>query len=216
MTAVTRRGTEAAGSRADETRGRILAAAVGIFSRRGYRATSMNEIAAEVGLSKPTLYHYVRSKEELLVRIYEEVLDESLRSAREIVATAPTSLEAVRRLVVERVAYTCEHQELLKICFEEESALPDELAESILRRRRAFSDVVLAAVTSHLAETGVTLPMSPMAYVNTCLGAANWLYKWFDPEGPKTPRQLGGEVAAVLLPTLDGTAQPPTSVSAIS
>ena len=122
-----------------------------VFSRRGYRATSMNDVAAGVGLSKPTLYHYVRTKQDLLVGIYEQVLDESLASARAIVAAAPTPLEAVRALVVERVRYTCEHQDLLKICFEEESELPDELAEPILERRRAFEAVVLGAVEAHLS-----------------------------------------------------------------
>ena len=192
------------GSRADEQRQRIRSAAVAVFSRRGYRATSMNEIAAEVGLSKPALYHYVHTKQDLLVQIYEEVLDESLRSARSIVADARTPLDAVRGLVVERVAYTCEHQDLLKICFEEESELPADLAEPVLERRRAFEQVVLAAVEDHLASTGRTLPMATEAFVNTCLGAANWVYKWYDPAGPLTPRELGEQVAAVVVPALEG------------
>lgn len=199
---VARGAGAAVGSRADEQRQRILSAAVGVFSRRGYRATSMNDIAAGVGLSKPTLYHYVRTKQDLLVQIYEEVLDESLRSARAIVAAASTPLEAVRGLIVERVAYTCEHQDLLKICFEEESELPPELAAPILERRRAFEAVVLGAVEAHLAAAGAELPMATKAFVNTCLGAANWVYKWYDPAGPLSPRALGEQVAAVLLPAL--------------
>ena len=192
------------GSRADEVRGRILEAAVVVFSRNGYRATSMNDIAAGVGLSKPTLYHYVRTKQDLLVGIYEQVLDESLASARAIVAAAPTPLEAVRALVVERVAYTCEHQDLLKICFEEESELPDDLAEPILERRRAFEAVVLGAVEAHLSEVGLQVPIPPKVLVNTVLGAANWVYKWYSPSGPLSPRELGEQVAAVQLAVLGG------------
>ncbi len=192
----------AGGSRADEQRRRILGAAVEVFSRRGYRAASMNDIAVGVGLSKPSLYHYWRTKQDLLVTVYEEVLDESLSGARAIVAAAPTPLEAVRGLIVERVAYTCEHQDLLKICFEEESELPASLAEPILERRRAFEAVVLGAVEAQLAVSGRELPMAPKTFVNTCLGAANWVYKWYDPAGPLTPRELGERVAAVLLPAL--------------
>ena len=192
------------GSRADEVRGRILEAAVVVFSRNGYRATSMNDIAAGVGLSKPTLYHYVRTKQDLLVGIYEQVLDESLASARAIVAAAPTPLEAVRALVVERVRYTCEHQNLLKICFEEESELPDELAEPILERRRAFEAVVLGVVEAHLSEAGLQVPIPPKVLVNTVLGAANWVYKWYRPSGPLSPRELGEQVAAVQLAVLGG------------
>ncbi|MEJ2866200.1 TetR/AcrR family transcriptional regulator [Actinomycetospora sp. OC33-EN08] len=190
------------GSRAEEQRQRILAAAVGVFSRRGYRATSMNDVAAGVGLSKPTLYHYVATKQDLLVQVYEQVLDESLASARTIVAAAATPLDAVRGLIVERVAYTCEHRDLLKICFEEESELPPELAEPILERRRAFEAVVHDAVEAHLAHTGTDLGMPTRLYVNTCLGAANWAYKWFRPDGPLTPRELGERVADVQLAVL--------------
>jgi TetR/AcrR family transcriptional regulator, cholesterol catabolism regulator len=192
----------AVGSRADEQRQRILAAAVVVFSRRGYRATSMNDVAAAVDLSKPALYHYWRTKQDLLVQIYESVLDESLVRARSIVAAAPSPLEAFRGLIVDRVAYTCEHQDLLKICFEEESELPPELAEPILERRRAYEAVVLETVQAHLVATGLTLPMATKAFVNTCLGAANWVYKWYDPAGALTPRELGEQVAAVLLPAL--------------
>lgn len=192
------------GSRADEQRQRILAGAVAVFSRRGYRAASMNEVADQVGLRKPTLYHYVRTKQDLLVAVYEEVLDESLASARRIVAAAPSAREAVRELLVERVRYTCEHRDLLTICFHEESALPPELAEPILERRREFERVVRDAVAAHLRETGRALPMSVGTYVSTCLGAANWTYKWFDPAGPRSPRELGEDVASVLVGILDG------------
>jgi AcrR family transcriptional regulator len=197
-------GDAAGGSRADEVRRRILAAAVAVFSRRGYRAASMNDVAAKVGLSKPTLYHYVSTKQDLLVAVYEEVLDESLASARAIVAGAPSTRDAVRGLLVDRVAYTCEHRDLLTICFEEESELPPELAAPILERRRSYEDLVRRAVESHLHATGRELPMAVGVYVNACLGAANWTYKWFDPAGPRTPRQLGEDVAAVLMPVIDG------------
>jgi TetR/AcrR family transcriptional regulator, cholesterol catabolism regulator len=191
------------GERAAAQRRRVLRASVEIFSKRGFRATSMNEIAAGVGLSKPTLYHYFRNKEELLVLIYRDVLDDSLRMAHETVAAAPTPLDAVRELIVSRVVYTCENQDLLKICFEEEDELRPDLAETLLERRRAFEDVLTDAVLAHLVgHPDVTLPMTPKTFVNTCLGAVNWTYKWYSPEGPRTPEELGREMADVLLRAL--------------
>jgi AcrR family transcriptional regulator len=191
------------GTRADAQRERVLRASVEIFSRRGFRATSMNEIAAGVGLSKPTLYHYFRNKEELLVLIYRDVLDDSLRMAQETLAAAATPLDAVRDLVVSRVVYTCENQELLKICFEEEDELRPDLAESLLERRRAFEDMLNGVVLEHLAEhPEVRLPVPPKIFVNTCLGAVNWIYKWYSPQGARTPRELGEGMAEVLLRAL--------------
>ena len=105
-------------TKADAQRQRVLSASAEIFSKRGYRATSMNEIAAAVGLSKPTLYHYFRSKEEILVRLYENVMDHTVSSARAIAAAAPSSIDALRELITYRVRYTCENQALHKLFFE--------------------------------------------------------------------------------------------------
>jgi AcrR family transcriptional regulator len=67
----------------------------------------MNEIAAAVGLSKPTLYHYFRSKEEILVRLYENVMDHTVSSAQVIAAAARSPIDALRELITYRVRYTC-------------------------------------------------------------------------------------------------------------
>jgi AcrR family transcriptional regulator len=198
------RVTETALSRADLQRARVTSVSAQIFSRRGFRATSMNEIAAAVGLSKPTLYHYFRSKEELLVRIYSDVLDESLEMGRHTVAGAATPLDAIRDLITSRVVYTCEHQALLKVCFEEEHELPPELAGEVLSRRRAFERLFVAALERHLAEhPDVQLGMAPKVYVNMCLGAVNWCYKWYGASGPNTPEELGRQMAATLTASLE-------------
>jgi AcrR family transcriptional regulator len=190
-------------SKADVVRARITSTAAEIFSRRGFRATSMNEIAAAVGLSKPTLYHYFRSKEELLVRIYSDVLDESLAMGEATVVAAPTPLHAVRDLIASRVEYTCEHKELLTVCFEEEHELPPVLAVELLRRREAFERLFVRAVERHLAEhPELRLPMTPTVFVNMCLGAVNWCYKWYRSTGPSTPRQLGRQLADTLTASL--------------
>jgi AcrR family transcriptional regulator len=196
--------TETTLSRADAQRLRLLSTSAEIFSRRGFRATSMKEIAAAVGMSKPTIYHYFRSKEELLVRLYSDVLDESLEAARETVAAAPTPLDAIRDLIASRVAYTCRNQALLKVCFEEEHELPVALAQEVLQRRRAFEDFFADALTEHLAAHPHLLSeMPPKIYINMCLGAVNWCYKWYRPAGSATPDELGRQIAAVLTTAID-------------
>ncbi|GAY17599.1 MULTISPECIES: TetR/AcrR family transcriptional regulator [Mycobacteriaceae] len=190
--------------KADAQRQRVLSESMEIFSRRGFRATSMNEIAAAVGLSKPTLYHYFRSKEELLVRLYLNMLDESLEMGRKTVAEADSPLAAIRSLIASRVAYTCRNQALLTVCFEEEQELPVELLTEVLQRRRTFEELFLAALREHLARhPGKLVGMTPTVYVNMCLGAANWCYKWFRADGAASPEELGEQIARSLTTPLD-------------
>lgn len=190
--------------KADAQRQRVLSESVEMFSRRGFRATSMNEIAAAVGLAKPTLYHYFRSKEELLVRLYSNMLDESLEMGRKTVAEADTPLAAIRSLIASRVAYTCRNQALLTVCFEEEHELPAELLTEVLQRRRAFEELFVAALREHLAQhPGNLVGMTPTVYANMCLGAANWCYKWFRVDGAASPEELGEQIARSLTASLD-------------
>lgn len=195
-------------TKADAQRERVLSASAQIFSKRGYRATSMNEIAAAVGLSKPTLYHYFRSKEEILVRLYENVMDHTVSSAQAIAAAAPSPIDALRELITYRVRYTCENQALHKLFFEEEAELPAALLHTVRQRRSEFENILKTAVTRHLAATGITLPTTPAVYVNTCLGAANWVYKWFDQHGGEDPQTLGEHIAVLVLHPLLHPAPP--------
>jgi hypothetical protein len=83
-------------------------------------------------------------------------------------------------LLVSRVVHTCENRELLKICFEE----GDEL------RRRLFEDVATSTLESHLAAHPQVEPaMSPKVFVDMCLAAVNWTYRWFRPTGPRWAHQ---------------------------
>jgi AcrR family transcriptional regulator len=191
--------TGTATARADAQRARIEHVAIDMFSRQGFRATSMNEIAAAVGLSKPTLYHYFASKERLLVAIYTAVLDESLDGARRVIEAAPDPRSAIRDLIADRVAYTCRNSALLKVCFEEEHELPADLQPALLARRKMFEDLFLSTVRAHLAEFPDALgTVDPKVWVNAGLGAIYWCYKWYRVSGPATPEQLGEQIAASL------------------
>jgi AcrR family transcriptional regulator len=191
--------TGTATARADAQRVRIVDVAIDMFSKQGFRATSMNEIAAAVGLSKPTLYHYFASKEQLLVAIYTAVLDESLDGARRVIDAAPDPLTAIRDLIAARVVYTCRNSTLLKVCFEEEHELPAELQPALLSRRKMFEDMFTQTVRAHLAQHPDAIGgVDPKVWVNAGLGAINWCYKWYRPSGPATPEQLGEQIAASL------------------
>ena len=174
-------------TKADAQRRRVLAESAAIFSRRGFRATSMNEIAAAVGLSKPTLSPTTSAARKsccpaLLRRAGRELVSAAT------VAAAGSPLAAIRDLIASRVAYTCRNQALLKVCFEEEHELPVELADEVLQRRRAFEDLFLTALTDHLAtHPAALIGMTPRVYVNMCLGAVNWCYKWYRSDGPCGP-----------------------------
>jgi AcrR family transcriptional regulator len=180
----------------------VLDAAVEVFSERGYRAASMSDIAAKLGMGKASLYHYVGSKEEVLIELYEDVLRENVIAARRIAESERTALDALAELIADRVAYTCHNRDLLRVFFEEEAELPERQQSRLISVRHEYEQTLLDIVTRGEEAGEFSLPTNPRIFVNTLLGAANWTYKWFQPHGPLTPEELGAQMAAVLLASL--------------
>src|SRR5690349_14422871 len=82
-----------------DKRQEVLGLAIDVFGTRGYRATSIQDLADQVNLSKSTFYHYFESKQHLLVAIYEEVLDESPRALELLADTSRPPDDVVRELL---------------------------------------------------------------------------------------------------------------------
>jgi AcrR family transcriptional regulator len=185
--------------RQEARRREVMAAATAVFSERGYRAASMNDIAAKLGMGKASLYHYVASKEDVLIELYEDVLRENVIAARRIAGSERTALDALAELIGDRVAYTCRNRELLRIFFEEEAELPDRQQSRLISVRHEYEQTLLEMVARGEAAGEFTLTTTPQIFVNTVLGAANWVYKWYQPQGPLTPEELGSQMASILL-----------------
>lgn len=86
--------------RRGDTRQRILDAALELFSEQGYERTALREIAEQLGVTKAALYHHFRSKEELIVSLFEALtgpLDELIDWGRRQPRTLMTKREVLRR-----------------------------------------------------------------------------------------------------------------------
>lgn len=190
---------DAVAHRQEVKRRAVLAAAAELYADGGYRATSMNDLAARVGLSKPALYHYVSSKEVVLVELYKDVLESSTDAVAELERTSTSAIDALRAVIVQRVAYTCENRALLRVFFEEEAGLPRDHLAVVLKARGEYDEAVMAITLRAIEEGSLAIDVAPRIFVNSMLGAANWVYKWFDPDGRLGPTELGEEIAGVFL-----------------
>jgi AcrR family transcriptional regulator len=195
----TRPVDERAAMRQEARRRELLDAALDIFSRQGYRATSMQDIAKKLKVGKASLYHYVDSKEAVLIQLYEEVLRENVAAARAVAESDDSGLHALKEVLVQRVVYTCRNQRLLRVFFEEEAELPPRQRAQLIAVRREYEDTLLLLIQRAHESGEITEPAHPRVLVNTILGAANWAYKWYDPRGELTPEALGREMAEILL-----------------
>ena len=160
----------------------ILTAAADLFRQRGYRATTLDEIARRIGVSKPTLYGYFRSKEELLAAIFHRAMSLFERDLGAIRASGDDPVAQLRRVIRFHVGAVIAERSFLAVFFSEEANLPAELGRAI-RRRKARYDRTVRAIVDAGVRNGSLRVANPRLLVFALLGMANWVYQWYNPAG---------------------------------
>ena len=94
-----RRRTSARPARGGDKRERILDAAVRVFAKKGFHATRVSEVAKAAGVADGTIYLYFKSKDELLVSLFEDRVDRLLAFLRTALPEAPTASDKLRRII---------------------------------------------------------------------------------------------------------------------
>jgi AcrR family transcriptional regulator len=172
----------------------ILTAAARIFREKGYHGTSVRDIAEAVGLLKGSLYHYIRSKEQLLAKLFEGSLGDTIVELESIAARDSSATERLRDMVRVYVMSVTANLDAVGIYLREWRSLPaPELARVRARRRamrRVFEDVIGEGIRRK--ELSVADPkIAALAIIGMC----NWTYEWYRPRGRLTPTALADELA---------------------
>jgi AcrR family transcriptional regulator len=156
----------------------ILTAAAELFRARGYRATTLEELARRLGISKKTLYGHFRSKEDLLAAIFHRTMSLVEDGLAAIRASRAAPAEQLREVVRHQVRTVVAEQAFLTVFFAEEASLPIRLRRAIVRRKARYDHAVQAIVR----RCG-RLAIHPRLVVFALLGMSNWTHKWYNPRG---------------------------------
>ncbi|MFJ6567609.1 TetR/AcrR family transcriptional regulator [Streptomyces sp. NPDC091292] len=161
----------------------LLEKATGLFADKGYETTTLQDVAAAVGVSRTALYHYVTSKEELLAMLVEQMslgLADTLEALKARTDLTPEG--KLRELTDNLVRQRAESPQQFRVHDQTESALPEPLRS---RHRQARRDVLaaLSAVIEEGIERGEFKPLDPRVAAFSVLGMCNWVAWWYHP-GP--------------------------------
>ena len=159
-------------------RAEILTAAAELFRARGYRATTLEELARRLGISKKTLYGHFRSKEDLLAAIFHRTMSLVEEGLTTIRASRAAPSEQLRAVIRHQVRVVVAEQAFLTVFFAEEASLPIRLRRAIVRRKARYDHAVQAIVR----RCG-RLAVHPRLVVFAVLGMSNWTHKWYDARG---------------------------------
>src|SRR5262245_50469882 len=167
----------------------ILQAAAACFGEQGYRATTLEAVAERLGISRVTLYRYCPSKEELLIRVFERSIAIFQRGLQQICAQDIPPEEKVRQIIRHQVRILTDHRDFLSVFFSEEGHLPTEMAQRAKAERRAYDTLIEGVIQEGIA-AGRLAPLPPKILSFALLGMCNWLYQWYQPNGPLSAEEV--------------------------
>ena len=182
----------------------VYSAALRLFREKGYHATSMQDIAAAVGLYKGSLYHYIDGKEELLARVFERGMGSLLAEVERIAADARLGPSLQLRLIVEaHVSAVADNLDALTVYLHEWRSLDGELLVTVRAQRERYARLVSEILARGVAAGELVVPDVRIATLGL-LGMCNWLCQWYTPNGRLSAREIGARFADLVLDGLRG------------
>jgi len=181
----------------------LLRVAVEVFNERGYDGTSMEDLAARLGITKSSIYHHVAGKAELLRLAVDRALDALFAVTEEPAARTGPAIDrlehAVRRSVQVLAAELPYVTLLLRVRGN------TEVEQRALARRRDFDRWVTELVTRAEAEGDIRPDVDPALTGRLLFGLVNSLTEWYRPDRGLLPADLAD---AVVRTAFDGLRAP--------
>jgi TetR/AcrR family transcriptional regulator, cholesterol catabolism regulator len=178
-------------TRYDEKLEFILRTAAKIFAEKSYHSTSMRDISRETGVSLAGLYHYCKSKEELLYLIQDNCFGHVLDRLKERLTTTTDPLEKLRIFIENHLAFFAANMAEMKVLSHESASLAGEMEQTVSGKKEEYTRLarrILSEVQQTLPKEAQRIDLTVATYA--IFGMMNWIYNWYDPRGPVTVSQL--------------------------
>jgi AcrR family transcriptional regulator len=183
----------------------ILARAAELFAARGYRATSLAELAEAAGIAKPTIFHHFRSKQDILYALYAHTMDIALTRMQAAPRPGEDPARTLHRMIREHALLILDNRDLFKILFDEESELAPDHLQAIKELQARYIKLIAAQLERLRGERRLR-PGSSQIAVQGVIGMASWVYRWYEPERERTPEEIADILADLALDGLVGPA----------
>ncbi len=185
----------------------VLRTAAQLFNEKGYAASTLEEVAERLGVSKPTVYYYVDGKDTILYECVKTGLDMMLAAIEQVESAGGTAREKLLAAMRAYAGIVTQDFGRCIIRIGEDPLPPAEQRK--LRAMKAEIDGVFRQLIAQGIAEGAIAAHDPKLAAFTLAGALSWIGRWYDPEGELGADQVAEACINVLIAGLGAPAFPP-------
>ena len=176
-----------------------------LFAERGYQGTSLADLAEALGVQKPSLYHHIASKEDLL---WEAAWDgaEAFHAGLDAVPADAAAADRIRLALRAHLAVVSGQLDIATVFTREWRYLSEERRATFLAERRRYEERIRELFRAGVEESQLRTDLDVATAALLFLSAANWAYTWLRPGAPTD--ELADRLYAALLDGMRGYATP--------
>jgi len=171
---------------------KIAKIAAELFGTKGYLETSMDDIAAAARVTKGGVYHYFRSKAEILYFICSTYVDLDLENLEESLAGIKGPVEKIRFIIFRHIKHYATHEYGAKTLLNEAYCLPSRYYKQVKGREKQYLQIVRRVLFEYLGPRAKKELVTALAF--SLFGMMNWIYSWYDPRKSLKPEELSNLV----------------------
>jgi TetR/AcrR family transcriptional regulator, cholesterol catabolism regulator len=177
----------------------ILRTAARIFAEKSYHSTSMREISRATEVSLAGLYHYCKSKEELLFLIQDNCFGRVLERLEERLAEVTEPVQKLRIFIDNHLAFFAANMAEMKVLSHEADSLAGDLHLHVSGKKQKYTKLAREILEELQRQQAPEQHVDLTAATYALFGMMNWIYNWYDPHGKLKVSELVENISRLFL-----------------
>jgi len=178
--------------------------ATALFRKRGFSATSMRDLANELGIEAASIYSHIKSKEEILQRVCFRMANEFFDAIELADVRDASASERLQAAITAHVQVLTRNTEAAAVFLYEWRHLSEPHHAEFLALRNRYEEHFREIIRNGIKAGEFIVPDEKFA-VLTILSALNWIHTWYKPEGKMNAEEIAVNLATMLLNGLKQT-----------
>jgi len=186
-------------SRYDQKLEHILRTSARIFAEKSYHSTSMRDISRETSVSLSGLYHYCKSKEELLFLIQDHCFGRVLESFEQRVKGVDDPFARLHIFIENHLSFFAANMAEMKVLSHEAEPLEGDLHKHVSTKKDKYAKLARRILRELQEEQAANTRVDLTVATYALFGMMNWIYNWYDPRGKLSVAQLVDNITRLFL-----------------